>query len=132
MAATIALLGSATTAFENNAYYLSSFLDLTKAFDIVSHEILIRKLFSYNFHPSSTRLILSYLSNRFQTVKVNESMYFSKPNGLTTWGGVYKGFLNSYGETRPSNQQELRYWDLLKHSLDKDISTSKSYFQNIR
>jgi ribonuclease P/MRP protein subunit RPP40 len=58
--------------FERKEYYSTSFLDLSKAFDCVSHDILLRKLYTYNFHPSSTRLILSYLSDRSQCVRINE------------------------------------------------------------
>jgi hypothetical protein len=58
--------------FERKEYYSTSFLDLSKAFDCVSHDILLRKLYTYNFHPSSTRLILSYLSERSQCVRINE------------------------------------------------------------
>jgi hypothetical protein len=58
--------------FESKEYYSTSFLDLSKAFDCVSHDILLRKLYTYNFHPSSTRLILSYLSDRSQCVRINE------------------------------------------------------------
>jgi hypothetical protein len=58
--------------FERKEYYSTSFLDLSKAFDCVSRDILLRKLYTYNFHPSSTRLILSYLSDRSQCVRINE------------------------------------------------------------
>ena len=52
-------------------HYLTSFLDLNKAFDCLNHEILLRKLFVYNFHPQSIALIMSYLSERYQHVKIN-------------------------------------------------------------
>jgi retron-type reverse transcriptase len=46
-------------------------LDLSKAFDTVSHDILIKKLGYYKFSSSSISMITSYLSNRTQKVKVN-------------------------------------------------------------
>jgi retron-type reverse transcriptase len=58
--------------FERKEYYSTSFLDLSKAFDCVSHDILLRKLYTYNSHPSNTRLILLYLSDRGQCVTINE------------------------------------------------------------
>jgi hypothetical protein len=47
---------------------------LSKAFDCVSHShnILLRKLYTYNSHPSNTRLILLYLSDCSQCVTINE------------------------------------------------------------
>ena len=47
------------------------FLDLAKAFDSVSHDILLRKLYKYGIRGNAFRLLESYLSNRHQFVKVN-------------------------------------------------------------
>ena len=44
--------------------------DLSKAFDCVSHSLLIRKLEHYNFSKLSIDLLKSYLSNRSQFVSV--------------------------------------------------------------
>ena len=49
------------------------FTDLSKAFDCLSHELLIAKLDSYGFDYASLKLIYSYLSDRFQRVNVNSS-----------------------------------------------------------
>ena len=46
-------------------------MDLSKAFDTINFELLIAKLKAYGFGKSSLRLILDYLSNRWQRVKVN-------------------------------------------------------------
>ena len=47
------------------------FTDLSKAFDCLSHELLIAKLDSYGFDYASLKLIYSYLSDRLQRVCVN-------------------------------------------------------------
>lgn len=57
--------------FEQKEFTYSQFLDLTKAFDCVSHEILLNKLNFYGFTYESIKLINSYLSNRHQYVKYN-------------------------------------------------------------
>jgi hypothetical protein len=49
-------------------------LDLTKAFNCVSHNILLKKLECYNFHKNSVNLITSYLLNRCQYVSVNNQI----------------------------------------------------------
>ena len=54
-------------------YVGSVFLDLRKAFDLVDHEILLHKLKLHHFSERSTNLFKSYLSNRIQKVKVNNS-----------------------------------------------------------
>lgn len=57
--------------FESGLYSASIFCDLSKAFDCVSHAILISKLSRYNFDRSSITLINSYLTNRSQVVCVD-------------------------------------------------------------
>ena len=49
------------------------FLDLAKAFDSVSHQILIRKLHHYGIRGKVLQLFKSYLSGRSQFVKVNDA-----------------------------------------------------------
>ena len=48
------------------------FMDLSKAFDTIDHEILIRKLsISFNFSTNSLSLIRDYLTNRKQFVEID-------------------------------------------------------------
>ena len=47
--------------------------DLSKAFDCLVHELLIAKLHAYVFDEHSLKLIYSYLSDRFQRVRINAS-----------------------------------------------------------
>ena len=48
-------------------------MDLSKAFDTINHDLLIAKLHAYGFHKRAVKLIKSYLSNRWQRVKINTS-----------------------------------------------------------
>jgi hypothetical protein len=43
-------------------------LDLSKAFDVVPHHLLIQKLISYNISPVQVNWINAFLSNRYQCV----------------------------------------------------------------
>ena len=47
------------------------FLDLAKAFDTVSHDILLRKLEAYGIRGNALQLFESYLKDRFQFVQLD-------------------------------------------------------------
>ena len=51
---------------------LSIFLDLSKAFDTIDHNILTHKLSYYGFRPQSLLLVKSYLENRCQYVQIDD------------------------------------------------------------
>ena len=63
------------------------FMDLSKAFDTINHELLIAKLEAYGFSTNALLFMLSYLKNRSQRVSINSS--------FSTWkeiiGGVPQG-----------------------------------------
>ena len=61
--------------------------DLSKAFDCLNHELLIAKLATYGFSESSLQFLYSYLSERKQKTRVNNS--FSTEGILET--GVPQG-----------------------------------------
>ena len=46
-------------------------MDFRKAFDVVPHRRLVGKLKSYGINTEITNWVVSFLSNRFQTVTVN-------------------------------------------------------------
>ena len=55
-------------------------MDLSKAFDCLNHELLIAKLGAYGFDNSSLSYIYSYLSDRKQRTKVN--------NSFSSWSNI--------------------------------------------
>ena len=46
-------------------------MDLSKAYDCISHELLIAKLECYGLDKISLKLILNYLSHRKQSTKID-------------------------------------------------------------
>ena len=58
---------------ENRKRYLSVFMDLSKAFDCIDHNILYSKLAHYGFKSSAINLIKSYLSNRQQYIEIGNT-----------------------------------------------------------
>ena len=58
----------------DNKKTCSIFLDIKKAFDSVSHPILLKKkLYRYGFRGKIFNLLQNYLNNRFQYVFVNQT-----------------------------------------------------------
>ena len=61
--------------------------DLSEVFDCLPHELLVTKFHAYGFSLAALRLVCSYLSNRKQRTKMNESynsweeILFGKPQG---------------------------------------------------
>lgn len=69
-----AILSVVTTiidGFESGGYVGGLFCDLSKAFDCVSHEHLLKKVAKYGFCGDSVRLLESYLESRLQTCYYN-------------------------------------------------------------
>lgn len=60
------------TNIENRLYTLGLFLDLSKAFDYIQHNILLSKLQSYGVRGMTSNLIESYLRNCKQFVSVDK------------------------------------------------------------
>ena len=64
------------------------FLDLSKAFDLVNHKLLLHKLAAYKFDQSSLTWFKSYLTNRTQQVHISGKLSVPKlisagvPQGL--------------------------------------------------
>lgn len=73
--------------FENSKYTRSIFCDLSKAFDCVPHDTLIRKMKRYGFGVSSIGILEDYLSGRFQSVLSGETL--SGPRAINV--GVPQG-----------------------------------------
>ena len=66
--ALIYLIDKISNALENGEYVLGVFLDFSKAFDTVNHEILFTKLKHYGIRDNALCWFKSYLSNRIQYV----------------------------------------------------------------
>ena len=66
-------------ALDNKEQTCGIFIDLTKAFDTVDHNILLKKMHHYGIRGVVNNLFKSYLTNRQQFVKVNNVSSSMKP-----------------------------------------------------
>jgi len=71
-------------SFDENKYTLGVFIDLSKAFDTVNHNILLTKLKNYGIKHSNFKWFKSYVSNRQQYISHN----CSKTNNMNITCGV--------------------------------------------
>ena len=63
-------------SLDNKGYSGAILMDLFKAFDTLNHDLLIANLHAYGFSKKALFLIKSYLSNRWQRTKINNSYSF--------------------------------------------------------
>ena len=83
--ATLHLVKKILKSFENNCYTLDIFTDPTKVFDIVDHNILLKKLFHYGGRANNLKLLQSYLQNRKQYIayqNTSKTEYKNVINGV--------------------------------------------------
>ena len=70
-------------AIDENEIVGAFFMDLSKAFDCLPHSLIIAKLHAYDLSFDSCELLSSYLSDRVQRVKIE--------NTRSPWKCVTKG-----------------------------------------
>ena len=63
------------------------FLDVKKAFDCVDHDVLVKKMYYYGIRGLTLKLFQSYLTNRTQICKVDQTM----SNTRTVKCGILQG-----------------------------------------
>ena len=125
---------------ENKELTGAIFLDLSAAFDIVQHEILLDKLSLYGFSENTISFFKSYLSNRRQIVQVQSKL--SEP--LEVLGPIlFLIYMNDFPEHSDLGQDVLyadddteivsdRNPEVLEAKLQAQVDSSTSWIQDNR
>ena len=85
--AIVNLVSNIYNSFNENKFTLGAFIDLSKAFDTVNHNILLNKLSLYGIKNNSLKWFSSDLSDRKQYVQTS----VSKTTNLNVVCGVPQG-----------------------------------------
>ena len=133
---------------DNNRLTAVASLDLSKAFDSISHQLMLEKLHKLGIGKNSTLWISSYLTNRTQLTKFKQ--YTSKeerilsgvPQGSILGPLLFLCFTNDLFENFPQEHKILAYADdcqlivnarnieQLKSKIENVITIAQSWYKN--
>ena len=69
--ALLALTEGRKFCLDKQGFARALLIDLSKAFGTINHELLIAKLHAYGFSTDALEILLSYLQDRWQRLKIN-------------------------------------------------------------
>lgn len=109
-----------------NKFCGALFVDFAKAFDVISHDLLLRKLALYGISLQAIQLLGSFLGERQQRVCINEeqsspqTVKFGVPQGSVLGPLLFSIYINDL-PLHITNPCELFADDTTIHSCDKNI-----------
>lgn len=128
------LLADVYNSINNNEYIKLCYIDLKKAFDTVSHNILLTKMESLGVCNRELQWFRNYLTDRFQHVTVNSTLSqglwveCGVPQGSTLGPLLFIIYINDL-TSYITNNVILFADDTVVYSADKNYNTAVSNLQ---